>query len=58
MKYSVDHILACLDQLDLEPVFIVSARDKKQIRARVAYAVSGKIKGKMKGLVILVPDRK
>ena len=54
--YTVDQIMACLDQLDLEPVFITSKESKRTVQARVAYAIEGNGKGKLKGLVVLVPD--
>jgi hypothetical protein len=55
--YTVDQIMACLDDLDLEPVLITSRESKKTIQARVAYAVEGNGNGKLKGLVVLVPDK-
>jgi len=55
--YSIDTILAHLNALDLEEAYIVSAKTKKQIKIRLAYAIEGSGKGKLKGLVVLVPDR-
>ena len=55
-RYTVDQIMACLDQLDLEPVLITSLETKRSIKARVVYATSCKKGQKMKGLVALVPD--
>jgi hypothetical protein len=54
--YTIDQVMACLDALDLEDVYITSVKTKASIRARVAYATNCRAGQKMKGLVVLVPD--